>query len=136
MAKPRRHNPNDYKSGLESKFQAACTAKGWELGYEQDKIKYTIPESAHTYTPDFTVTSNVYIETKGLWVADDRKKAMLVKEQHPEIKILYVFQRNQALYKGSKTTYLQWAHKQGLDACIFADTRHWSEYIMKHAQHG
>jgi predicted nuclease of restriction endonuclease-like RecB superfamily len=130
--KPKKHNPNIYKSGLENKFQEACKLKGWDLPYEANKIKYVIPASNHTYTPDFTVTSNVYIETKGLWAGSDRKKALFIKEQHPGITILYVFQRNQKLSKKSTTTYLDWAYKNGLDACIFSDTEHWSNFIMKH----
>ena len=132
MPRPKRHNPAGYRSGLETKFQAACEAKGWKLAYEQDKIKYVIPASNHTYTPDFTVTKNVYIETKGLWVSSDRKKAALIKEQHPDITILYVLQRNQGITKKSKTTYLDWAAKNGLDACTFSDTQHWQNYIMRH----
>jgi predicted nuclease of restriction endonuclease-like RecB superfamily len=132
MPRPKRHNPSGYRSGLEVKFQAACAAKGWTLGYEQDKIKYVIPANNHTYTPDFTVTKNVYIETKGLWTGADRKKAVLLKQQHPDISILYVFQRNQGLSKKSTTTYLDWAAKNGLEACVFSDTTHWTEYILKH----
>jgi predicted nuclease of restriction endonuclease-like RecB superfamily len=117
---------------LEVKFQAACEAQGWNLPYEIDKIKYVIPASNHTYTPDFTVTENIYIETKGLWTGADRKKAVLISQQHPHIKILYVLQRNQGLSKKSKTTYLDWAAKNNLDACVFSDTRHWTEYILRH----
>ncbi|CAB4240685.1 endonuclease I [uncultured Caudovirales phage] len=132
MPRPKRHNSSGYRSGLEVKFQAATLAKGWALGYEQDKIKYVIPASNHTYTPDFTVTKNVYIETKGLWTGADRKKAVLIKQQHPEVEILYVFQRNQGLSKKSTTTYLDWAAKNGLDACVFSDTACWTEYILRH----
>lgn len=132
MPRPKRHNPSGYRSGLEVKFQAACEAQGWNLPYEIDKIKYVIPASNHTYTPDFTVTENIYIETKGLWTGADRKKAVLISQQHPHIKILYVLQRNQGLSKKSKTTYLDWAAKNGLDACVFSDTRHWTEYILRH----
>lgn len=132
MPRPKRHNPSGYRSGLETKFQAACESHGWKLPYEMDKIKYVIPASNHTYTPDFTVTENIYIETKGLWTGSDRKKAVLISQQHPHIKILYVLQRNQGLSKKSKTTYLDWAAKSGLDACVFSDTRHWTEYIMRH----
>ena len=132
MPRPKRHNPAGYRSGLETKFQAACEARGWKLAYEQDKIKYVIPASNHTYTPDFTVTKNVYIETKGLWVSSDRKKAALIKEQHPDITILYVLQRNQGITKKSKTTYLDWAAKNGLDACTFSDTDHWQTFILRH----
>lgn len=132
MPRPKRHNPSGYRSGLETKFQAACEAQGWNLPYEIDKIKYVIPASNHTYTPDFTVTENIYIETKGLWTGADRKKAVLISQQHPHIKILYVLQRNQGLSKKSKTTYLDWAAKNNLDACVFSDTRHWTEYILRH----
>jgi Phage endonuclease I len=130
--KPRRHNPNVYKSGLENKFQEACKLQGWDLPYEANKIKYVIPASNHTYTPDFTVTSNVYIETKGLWTGADRKKAVLIKEQHPDITILYVLQRNQKISKKSTTNYLDWAEKNGLDACVFANTEHWTSFIMRY----
>ena len=132
MPRPKRHNPAGYRSGLEVKFQAACEAKGWNLPYEIDKIKYTIPASNHTYTPDFTVTENIYIETKGLWTGADRKKAVLISQRHPYIKILYVLQRYQGLSKKSKTTYLDWAVKNKLDACVFSDTQHWTDYILRH----
>jgi predicted nuclease of restriction endonuclease-like RecB superfamily len=132
MSRPKRHLVAGYRSGLEVKFQAACVARGWNLPYEQDKVKYTIPASGHTYTPDFTVTKNVYIETKGLWTGADRKKACLIREQHPEVHILYVLYRNQPLSKKSKTTYLMWADKNGLDACEFKDAHYWQEYVMRH----
>jgi hypothetical protein len=130
--RPMRHNPNIYKSGLENRFQEACKLKGWDLPYEANKIKYVIPASNHTYTPDFTVTNNVYIETKGLWTSADRKKALLIKEQHPEIIILYVLYKNQKLSKKSSTTYLDWAAKHSLDTCTFADNEHWTSFIMRH----
>ena len=130
--KPRRHLESAYKSGLESRFKEAALERGWDLPYEKDRIKYTIPESKHTYTPDFTVTSNSFIETKGLWTGADRKKAILIKEQHPGISILYVFYRDQRLSKKSTTTYLDWATKHGLEACVFKDKDVWVEFIKKH----
>jgi hypothetical protein len=119
----RTHNKG-YKSGLETKF-------GEETGlpYETDKIKYTIPAKVHTYTPDFKVTNNVYIETKGQWTLQDRKKALLVKEQHPEVIILYVLYRNQRLSKKSSTTYLDWATKNELPCCLFSDSGAWKDFI-------
>lgn len=133
MPRPQqRHNPNGYRSGLEAKFQAACEDKGWKLAYEANKIKYVIPASNHTYTPDFTVTNNVYIETKGLWTGTDRKKAIFIKEQHPEITILYVLQRDQKLSKKSTVTYLDWAAKHAVDACVFSNNEHWTKFILKH----
>lgn len=132
MPRPKRHNKAIYKSGFEEKFKAATEERGWDLKYEKDRIKYIIPEKVHTYTPDFTVTDNVYIETKGLWPATERKKALLIKEQFPSVSILYVLYRNQRLFKSSKTTYLEWAEKNGLEACLYADTKAWVNFIKRH----
>lgn len=132
MPRPKKHNKAIYKSGFEEKFKTATEERGWNLQYEKDRIKYTIPEKVHTYTPDFTVTDNVYIETKGLWPAIERKKALLIKEQFPSTSILYVLYRNQRLFKSSKTTYLEWATKHGLEICLFSDTKAWTNYIKKH----
>jgi hypothetical protein len=132
VMRPKRHLEAAYKSGLEAKFQQQTKDLGYNLPYEMDRIKYVIPASKHTYTPDFTVTENIYIETKGLWTGADRKKAILIKEQHPHIHILYVFYRDQKLSKKSSTTYLAWAQKNGLEACTFADKPTWISYIEKH----
>ena len=132
MPRPRqRHNEASYKSGLEVRFQVACVELGWNLPYEEDRIKYSIPAKNHTYTPDFTVIKNVHIETKGQWTAIDRKKALLIKEQHPHIKILYVLYKDQRLSKKSTTTYLEWANKNGLEACTFQDKDYWIIFIRR-----
>jgi hypothetical protein len=120
-----------YKSGLEEKFQQATKDLGWDFPYEKDRIKYVIPAKGHTYTPDFTVTKNVYIETKGLWTGADRKKACLIRDQHPHIKILYVFYRNQGMSKASKTTYLDFCKKQRLEGCTFQDKETWIAFIRR-----
>ena len=134
MAKPKKHLQAAYRSGLEQRFQDATTALGYSFPYEQDKIKYEIPASKHSYTPDFTVTKNVYIETKGLWTAADRKKACLIQEQHPDIRILYVLYRNQRISKNSNTTYLDWAKKHNIQACTFSDNLTWTDFIEEHTK--
>ena len=97
-----------YRSKFESQFAAVVVGKS--VKYETDKIKYEIPASKHTYTPDFTLAPNVYIETKGRFVASDRKKHLLIKKQHPEITILFVFMNaRNTITKTSKTTYADWA---------------------------
>jgi hypothetical protein len=130
--RPKRHLEAAYKSGLEERFAEKTTYMGYKLPYEVNRIKYLIPESKHTYTPDFTVTDNVYVETKGLWTAQERKKACLIKEQHPEIKILYVLYRDQKISKSSGTTYLNWAQKNGLLVCTFKDVETWTKFIEEH----
>lgn len=80
------------------------------FGYEAVKIKYTVPALDHVYTPDFTVKTSsgktIYIETKGIWDYDDRYKHLLIRQQHPELDIRFVFQNSKGkIRKGSKTTY-------------------------------
>ena len=103
-----------FRSKFEEKFNKLS---GGKLGYEQDKFKYIVPASTHTYTPDFKIPgTNIYIETKGLWSAQDRKKHLLVKAQNPDIRIIIVFYRqNCPISKGSKTTYEDWATKNCIE---------------------
>jgi len=108
-----------FKSGLEEKISIVLSEKQVNFGYEEDKIVYTIPESLHKYTPDFTVRKSegriMYIETKGRWVTADRKKLKLVKEQHPELDIRILFQNaKNKISKNSKTTYGDYANKIGI----------------------
>lgn len=102
-----------YKSGLEQKTASILKRK---VTYESVKIPYVIPERTAYYTPDFVPSKrkNFYIETKGRWVAADRKKHLLIKEQHPEIEVVFIFERPyQTISKKSKTTYADWANKNG-----------------------
>ena len=132
--RPKKHLEAEYKSGLEARFQKESKELGFDLPYESKKIKYIIPEKQHSYTPDFEVTSNVFIETKGLWTSQERKKACLIKAQHPHITILYVLYRDQRLSKKSSTTYISWAQKQGLLICTFKDKDTWVEFIRTHLE--
>ena len=105
-----------YRSGLEDKVAGQIKNAGLEVKYETDKITYIWPERPSTYTPDFVLpTKNggiFYVETKGRWTVDDRQKHLLIKEQHPELDIRFVFSnQNAKLYKGSPTTYAQWCEK-------------------------
>jgi len=108
----RRRKSASYRSGLESAVAKQLSKKKVRYEYEPSdkKIVYTIPESYHKYTPDFVLTTatgkTVVVETKGIWDSDDRKKHLLIREQHPEIDIRFVFTRSKArIRKGSKTTY-------------------------------
>ena len=110
---------NGYRSGLEEVI--SNTLKDFNINgeYEQHKINYIIPATDHTYTPDFRLPNGIFIETKGRFVVEDRKKHILIKEQHPELDIRFVFQNSKnKIRKGSKTTYADWCLKNGF---IFAD---------------
>lgn len=83
----RRHNPGTYRSGLEELNSKLLMSFSIEPKYEQYYLEYVVPESKHKYTPDFVLPNGIIIETKGVWDAEDRKKHLLIKEQHPNLDI-------------------------------------------------
>lgn len=108
-----------YRSGLEDNIAKQLEAKGLPVSFESHFLNYTKPETHHKYTPDFILPNGIIIESKGLFDVEDRKKHLLIKEQHPELGIRFVFSRSASkLYKGSKTTYADWCIKNGFK---FAD---------------
>jgi hypothetical protein len=102
-----------YRSGLEENVATQLKKLGVTAEYETTKIKYRVEED-RSYTPDFVLPNGIIIETKGRFVAADRKKHLLIKKQHPELDIRFVFSNSKTkLSKGSKTTYGAWCTKNG-----------------------
>jgi len=103
-----------YRSGLEDTVAEQLDMMRVKYTYEELKISYTVPESKHTYTPDFVLSNGIIVETKGRFVTADRKKHLLVKRQHPELDIRFVFSNPRCkISKLSKTTYADWCDKYG-----------------------
>ena len=101
-----------YRSGLEDVVHQQLAESGVEAEYECHQIKYQVPVSDHTYTPDFKLPNGIFVETKGRFVIEDRKKHLLIQQQHPSIDIRFVFQNSRnRIRKGSKTTYADWCIK-------------------------
>lgn len=102
-----------YRSQFEANFARNLRERKIASLYEQDKIQY-IPKP-RTYTPDFYIKEgDFYVETKGRFFATDRTKHLLIKEQHPDIDIRFVFlNAKNRLDKRSRTTYAQWCEKNG-----------------------
>jgi hypothetical protein len=105
---------NGYRSGLETKVSEQLTKAGVKFEYEKLKIKYSVNE-VRTYTPDFVILSNsIIVETKGRFVAADRKKHLLIQKQEPFLDIRFVFSNSRAkINKGSPTSYADWCDKHG-----------------------
>lgn len=104
-----------YRSGFEHKVSEQLTEQKIKFGYEDTIIEYTIPERKSKYTVDFTLPNGILVETKGRWVAADRKKHLLIKKQQPELDIRLVFQSAKSkISKGSKTTYADYCDKHGI----------------------
>jgi hypothetical protein len=110
---------NGYRSGLEDKIADQLKSLSVPVKYEERKITYSVPESLHTYTPDFELPNGIIIESKGRFVAADRKKHLLIKQQRPILDIRFVFSNSKAkINKGSKTSYADWCDKFGF---LYAD---------------
>lgn len=106
---------NKYRSNFEATFADLLESIDTSYTYEPDSFDYVV---THSYTPDFRITSNIYVETKGLLDASDRSKMIRVKKQHPKLVIVLCFMNpNLKLNKTSKTTYRTWADKHGFLWC-------------------
>jgi hypothetical protein len=113
-----RASASSYRSGLEDTIQGHLQSQGVPFEYEAFRIPYV--GKPHTYTPDFTLANGIVVETKGYFTAADRTKHLLVRDQHPDVAIRFVFQRSTTkLSKTSKTTYAAWCQKHGFQ---YADT--------------
>jgi hypothetical protein len=103
-----------FKSGLEECISHQIEGRGIKVEYETEEVSYIIPASEHNYHPDFRLPNGIRVETKGRFVLADRKKHLLVKQQHPELDIRFVFTNSKnKINKKSKTTYADWCDKNG-----------------------
>tara|TARA_R100000664_G_C2756610_1_gene144561 strand:- start:1303 stop:1728 length:426 start_codon:yes stop_codon:yes gene_type:complete len=110
-----------YRSGFEVKIAKQLNDLKVKYTYESLKVKYTKPVKHSYYKPDFILFNKIIIEAKGLFSSKDRQKHLLIKEQHPELDIRFVFSNSKLkLNKKSKTTYAMWCEKYGFD---YADER-------------
>jgi hypothetical protein len=103
-----------YRSGLEEDVSVTLTGLGVNFEYETVKIEW-LDVRKRKYTPDFILLDNgIIIETKGRFVAADRRKHLEIQKQHPDLDIRFVFSNSRArLYKGAKSTYGDWCTKNG-----------------------
>jgi hypothetical protein len=106
-----------FRSGLEIAISKELDLNKVKYEFETIKLKYTVPEKVHTYTPDFYLKEKeFFIETKGLFTSADRKKMRFIKEQHPKLDIRFVFENSKRkLSKGAKSRYYQWCNKYDFD---------------------
>lgn len=101
-----------YRSGLEQEVAKQLKNNKIDYAYEPawGKLKYSVPVKHRVYIPDFYITTRsgklIVIECKGIWVLEDRYKHFLIREQHPELDVRFVFSNSKnKIRKGSKTTY-------------------------------
>jgi hypothetical protein len=103
-----------WRSGLEEAVAEQLKERGIEVEFESFSVPFTQPQKPRKYTPDFPLPNGIIVETKGRFVTADRQKHLMVKEQHPDLDIRFVFSNpNQRISKQSQTTYQVWATAKG-----------------------
>ena len=106
------------RSGLEKKIQDKLKEQGVKAKYEPLKIEWE-DLAYRKYTPDFILPNGILIESKGLFTPIDRRKHLLIKQQHPNLDIRFVFESSRRkINKISKTTYADWCKKNNF---LFSD---------------
>jgi hypothetical protein len=125
----RRHAiKNGYRSGLEDDIAKDLKDRGVNFEYEKLKVQWQLLENK-TYTPDFKLPNGIIIESKGRFVQADRKKHLVIQDQHPFLDIRFVFSNSRSkLYKGAKSTYGDWCNKHGF---LYADKRIPDEWLVQ-----
>ncbi len=108
-----------FRSGLEEALAAQLQAAGVSYTYESFKIPFVEPAHKRNYTPDFQLPNGIVIETKGRFLTADRQKHLMVRAQHPEYDIRFVFSSSRTkISKRSPTSYADWCTKNNF---LYAD---------------
>lgn len=111
------------RSGLEYLIAQNLDERGVPYEYEGEIIRYEGP--IRRYTPDFKLPNGIIIEAKGKFIGADRAKHLLIKKQHPDRDIRFVFQRDQKLSKRSETKYSEWCDKHGFQYAFLEIPQEW-----------
>ena len=108
-----------FEPQIEKLLKHEAKAFGYTIEYEPESFEVDVPIR---YVPDFRLSSKngkeIYIECKGYFDDQDRKKVLNFTKQYPEILYHIVFQRNNPLRKGSNFRYLDWCEKNGISASV------------------
>ena len=120
----------EFKSKFEKAVAEQLAQRGIPIRYETHYIRYVQPATERKYLIDFDL-GPFYLEVKGYLEPSERKKLLYVREYaDKEIRILFMNASN-PIYKGSKTTYADWAEKNGFKWAEGQIPEEWFEEIKK-----
>jgi len=128
-----------FRSGLEERTAAQLKAAGVQFRYEHkdDRIEYVKPAKVSRYHPDFCLPNGIIVETKGRFVTADRQKHLLIRDQHPDIDIRFVFSNpKQRISKQSATTYAMWCDKHQFHYAKGSIPEDWLREARRPPPHG
>lgn len=131
----------EFRSKLEYNVALDLHERGVDFEYETVRFKWNerlpraICESCgkglcfveRSYTPDFILPNGIILEVKGRFTSKDRKIQMAMKEQHPDIDIRMVFQRDNKLNRNSSTKYSDWCESREINYCVGRIPELWLE---------
>lgn len=111
------------KNKFEKRIYSLLKRKKVKFSYETEKIPYVI---AGHYIPDFVIVSplgKIYLETKGHFRPEAKRKMVAVKKLHPELDIRIVFY-------SKKLKDIRWAEKHGFKYAIETIPEEWLEGLF------
>lgn len=102
------------------------------LGAEYEPEQWEYQYNVQSYTPDFKI-GNVYVEVKGKATKETRKKLLAIKECNPDKILVIRFLRGHGnkITKGSKTSYMAWAEKNGFTAFDWDEEEEFLKYVKE-----
>lgn len=106
------------KNKFEKRIYSQLKKAKVQFKYETERIPYVL---AGHYVPDFvlsTATGKIYIETKGYFRPEAKRKMVAIKKQHPELDIRILF------YSLNKQ-YVKWCEKHGFKYAIEKIPKEW-----------
>lgn len=105
---------NNFEKQIEKQLKRAKAA----FKYESEKFLYYI---AGHYIPDFCITTGtgkIYVETKGYFRPEAKRKMVAVKKQHPELDIRLVFYSN-------REKDIKWCERHGFKWAVGSIPKDW-----------
>jgi hypothetical protein len=107
MAGKKVKSNHKYRSSFERRLHTGVL-RGTK--YEPFDVTYT---QTRKYKPDFVLKS-IWFEAKGFFRPGDQAKYMAIRDNHPDIKLVFIFTHPyKAVRKGAKMTMARWADIKG-----------------------
>jgi len=122
--KKKKRNYRKYASQFEGRIASDLLSKGIDFEYEATTVEYL---KVHSYRPDFRLPNGIFVEVKGRFRPEDRAKHLLIRKQHPEIDIRFVFMRDNLLSPRSRTRYSRWCEIHSFKYALGSVPDEWHE---------
>jgi hypothetical protein len=122
---PRAIRGRKYRSRLEAEVARKARSNKIPLEYEPFDIDFVQPAKKRKYKPDFVLQNGVIVEVKGRLTLADRQKMVMVRDQHPELDIRFVFKTDNWLTNAKKNKYSDWCEANGFQYAFGAIPKSW-----------